>query len=91
SGNRAAAAPKVWGEPKTATWAIPGGDEWGLTTRDRSVRKFQFFLTPLDGVQHPDAAFSPVLDGETFPVAPGETWRATVPMGARMFRRQRSL
>ena len=43
-------------------------------------------MTAKDDVQHPDAAFSPVVEGKTFPVAPGETWNATVPMGATLFR-----
>ena len=80
-----ASVPNLWSERKTATWTLPGGGEWGFATIDSSVRKFRFFITP-DGVQHPDAAFSPVLEGKTFVVAPGETWRATVPMGATLFR-----
>ena len=81
---RPASVPNLWSERKTATWSLPDGGEWGFATIDSSVRKFRFFLTP-NGVQHPDAAFSPVLEGKTFAVAPGETWRATVPMGATLF------
>lgn len=79
-------APSVWKAPKIGTWSLPGGGEWGLVSHDASIRKFRFFVTP-NGVQHPDAAFSTVLEGETFPVAPGETWGPPVPMGARLFRR----
>ena len=82
--SRRDAMPQLWGAPRTATWTIPGGGEWGLSSIDRSVRKFRFFVTPKDGVQHPDAAFSPVHDCETFTVAPGETWRADIPMGATL-------
>ena len=81
---RPSSAPNLWNAPKTGTWSLPDGGEWGLTTIDDSVRKFRFFLTS-NGVQHPDAAFSPVLEGETFTVAPGETWHTTVPMGATLF------
>ena len=84
---RPASVPNLWNERKTATWSLPDGGEWGFATIDSSVRKFRFFLTP-NGVQHPDAAFSPVLEGKTFIVAPGETWRATLPMGATLFRGQ---
>ena len=84
---RPTSAPNVWNAPKVGTWTIPGGGEWGLVSHDSSIRKFRFFTTPKDGVQHPDAAFSPVLDGETFPVAPGETWQPPVPMGATLFRK----
>ncbi|MBR3087289.1 MAG: hypothetical protein IKH04_12910, partial [Kiritimatiellae bacterium] len=84
---RPTSAPNVWKAPKVGTWTIPGGGEWGLLTHDSSIRKFRFFTTPKDGVQHPDAAFSPVLNGETFPVAPGETWHPPVPMGATLFRK----
>ena len=83
----ARSAPNVWKAPKTGTWSIPGGGDWGLETHDSSVRKFRFFVTPKDGVQHPDAAYSTVHDGETFAVAPGETWRPPIPMDARLFRR----
>ena len=86
---RPTVAPSIWKAPKVGTWSIPGGGEWGLATHDSSVRKFRFFITPKNGVQHPDAAFSTVPDGETFPVAPGETWRPPVPMGARLFIRGR--
>ncbi len=85
---RPSSAPNLWSAVKTATWALQGGGEWGLSSIDTSVRKFRFFVTAKDGVQHPDAAFSPVLEGKTFIVAPGETWRATLPMGATLFRRQ---
>ncbi len=81
---RPASVPNLWSERKTATWSLPDGGEWGFSTLDSSVRKFRFFLTS-NGVQHPDAAFSPVLEGKTFTVAPGETWRATIPMGATLF------
>ncbi len=84
---RPASVPNLWNERKTATWSLPDGGEWGFATIDSSVRKFRFFLTP-NGVQHPDAAFSPVLEGKTFTVAPGETWRATLPMGATLFCKQ---
>ena len=82
--SRPASVPNLWSGRKTATWSLPDGGEWGFATIDSSVRKFRFFLTT-NGVQHPDAAFSPVLEGETFVVAPGETWHATVPMGATLF------
>ena len=83
---RPSSAPNLWSAVKTATWALPDGGKWGLSSIDSSVRKFRFFVTAKDGVQHPDAAFSPVVEGKTFPVAPGETWNATVPMGATLFR-----
>jgi hypothetical protein len=82
---RPASVPNLWSARKTASWTLPGGGEWGFSTIDSSVRKYRFFVTP-DGVQHPDAAYSPVLEGKTFTVAPGETWQATVPMGAKLFR-----
>ncbi len=81
---RPASVPNLWGARKTATWSLPDDGEWGFASIDTSVRKFRFFLTP-NGVQHPDAVFSPVLEGKTFTVAPGETWRATIPMGATLF------
>ena len=82
---RPTTAPSVWKAPKLGTWSLSGGGEWGLVSHDASIRKFRFFVTP-NGVQHPDAAFSTVPEGETFAVAPGETWRPPVPMGARLFR-----
>ena len=81
---RPASVPNLWSARKTASWTLPGGGEWGFSTIDSSVRKYRFFVTP-NGVQHPDAAYSPVLEGKTFTVAPGETWQATVPMGATLF------
>jgi len=83
---RPTTAPSVWKAPKLGTWSLPGGGEWGLVSHDSSIRKFRFFVTP-NGVQHPDAAFSTVPEGETFAVAPGETWRPSVPMGATLFRK----
>ncbi len=82
---RPTSPPRLWKAPKLGTWSLPGGGEWGLATHDSSVRKFQFFVTPKNGVQHPDAAYSIVPDGQFFTVAPGETWKAPVPMGARLF------
>ncbi len=83
---RPTSPPNLWKAPKIGMWSLPGGGEWGLTTHDSSVRKFRFFVTPKNGVQHPDAAYSIVPDGQFFTVAPGETWETPVPMGARLFR-----
>ena len=83
---RPTSAPNVWKAPKIGSWSVPGGGEWGLVSHDTSIRKFRFFVTP-NGVQHPDAAFSPVLDGDTFEIAPGGVWQPAIPMGARLFRK----
>ena len=87
-GTRPQSAPNVWNSVKEGTWSLPGGGEWGLRSRDTTVRKFRFFVTPRNGVQHPDAAFSPVPDGDTFTVAPGATWLPAAPMGATVFERR---
>ena len=85
---RPTSAPNVWKAPKIGTWSLPGGGEWGLISHDDTIRKFRFFVSAKDGVQHPDAAFSPVQDGESFAVAPGETWHPASPMSARLFLRK---
>ena len=76
--------PKLWKAPERAAWTLPGGGSWGVVSRDPSAHDVRFWVQKENGSVHPDASFRPAGANGTTSVAPGETWRPPIPMGARI-------
>ena len=73
--------PNLWKGPVEGWWQFPDGSRWGVSSRDGGVVKATLWRREGETIQHPDVRCK---DGEPFVLAPGETFRPRVPMGARI-------
>ena len=72
--------PKLWKGPHEGWWHLSDGRRFGAVSSDASSCSFRFYIDK-SGVQHPDAPF---VEDAPFEIAPGDTWRPSSPMGARL-------
>ena len=76
--------PNLWGAPERAWWRNPGGRVWGAVSYSPAAR-FRFWNTlhgRKEATTHADARFT--TGPEPVVLAPGATWRPSIPMEAEI-------
>ena len=73
--------PNLWKGPVEDYWTLDDGSRWGVASHDSGVLKASLWYREADKSQHPDVR---CREGEPFTLAPGASFRSSVPMGARI-------
>ena len=73
--------PNLWKGPVEDYWTLADGTRWGVASTDPGVVKATLWFRESDATQHPDVRCTA---GDPFRLDPGQTYRPTAPMGARM-------
>ena len=71
--------PNLWKGPVEGYWMLDDGSRWGVASRDAGMLKVRLWYRDEDSSQHPDVR---CMEGKAFDLAPGATFKPTVPMGA---------
>ncbi len=73
--------PNLWKGPVEDYWTLDDGSRWGVASYDPGVLKVSLWYREADKSQHPDVR---CREDDPFTLAPGATFRPSVPMGARI-------
>ena len=75
--------PNLWKGPVEDYWTLDDGSRWGVASQDPGVLKASLWYREGDKSQHPDVR---CMEGDPFILPPGETFKPSLPMGARIRR-----